>query len=100
MLVIPADVIPHIILHLHISLEDPVESCILTALKGVVGFRHCANPASEHCSSAVSQDTVLNKPQGKTCLDLFYSERQQMLLQKQPPCATREYRETEGTKED
>lgn len=84
----------HIILHLHISLEDLVESCIPTALNSVVGFRCRPNPASEHCSSAVSQDTFLNKQKGKTHLDLFYSEGQQMPLQKQPPHPTREHRET------
>lgn len=94
LLVILADVILHIILHLHVSLEDLVESCIPTALKGVVGFRCCPNPGFERCSSAVSRDTFLNKQKEEKCLDLFYNERHQMPLQKQPPRSTREHRET------
>lgn len=41
LLVLPrwTGVIPHLLLHLHILLEDLVGSCIARALKGGVGFQ-------------------------------------------------------------
>jgi len=68
LLVIPyeADGIPHLLLNLHISLQDLVGSCTPITLQGVVGFGCCPNPGLEHCSSAVSQGTFLFKQKEKT----------------------------------
>lgn len=69
-----ANVIPHLLLHLHISLEGLVGSYIHKTRKDVVGFRCCPNSRLGVLLLCCEPGHFLEQAEGKKTSDLFCRE--------------------------